>query len=168
MHYLSLYLEFYKNSDLNCPQRHFLTRFVKDFKEFTLKQVDYAHYTVPINPANSNGFVFPSQYVGQYGVYEAIKHVYSQTQALKHLLKEDSLMTNIRYHASQMETAIQVIRTKFRSSNGIDPKAYSIFIAPGNEKAEVEFCMENLRKGVKEFLLKYSSPTSLSPKALPL
>jgi len=28
--------------------------------------------------------------------------------------------------------------------------------------------MENLRKGVKEFLLKYSSPTSLSPKALPL
>lgn len=28
--------------------------------------------------------------------------------------------------------------------------------------------MENLRKGVKEFLLKYSHPTSLSPKALPL
>ena len=28
--------------------------------------------------------------------------------------------------------------------------------------------MENLRKGVKEFLLKYSAPTSLSPKALPL
>jgi|MGYP000038021907 hypothetical protein len=28
--------------------------------------------------------------------------------------------------------------------------------------------MENLRKGVKEFLLKYSAPTSLSAKALPL
>lgn len=28
--------------------------------------------------------------------------------------------------------------------------------------------MESFRKGVKEFLLKYSSPTSLSPKALPL
>ena len=41
-------------------------------------------------------------------------------------------------------------------------------MAPGNEKNEVEFTMENLRKGVKEFLLKYSSPTSLSPKALPL
>jgi len=41
-------------------------------------------------------------------------------------------------------------------------------LAPGNEKNEVEFTMENLRKGVKEFLLKYSSPTSLSPKALPL
>jgi hypothetical protein len=41
-------------------------------------------------------------------------------------------------------------------------------LAPGNEKSEVEFSIENLRKGVKEFLLKYSSPTSLSPKALPL
>jgi len=28
--------------------------------------------------------------------------------------------------------------------------------------------MENLRKGVKEFLLKYSAPSSLSPKALPM
>jgi len=41
-------------------------------------------------------------------------------------------------------------------------------LAPGNEKSEVEFTMENLRKGVKEFLLKYSAPTSLSPKALPI
>jgi len=28
--------------------------------------------------------------------------------------------------------------------------------------------MEQLRRGVKEFLLKYSSPTSLSPQAAPL
>jgi len=28
--------------------------------------------------------------------------------------------------------------------------------------------MENVRKGVKEFILKYSSPTSLSPKAPPV
>jgi hypothetical protein len=40
-----------------------------------------------------------------------------------------------------------------------------IFVAPGNEVNETEFSMENVRKGVKEFLLKYSAPTSLSPKA---
>lgn len=28
--------------------------------------------------------------------------------------------------------------------------------------------MDSVRKGIKEFLLKYSSPTSLSPKAPPL
>ena len=41
-------------------------------------------------------------------------------------------------------------------------------MAPGNERSEAQFCMETFRKGVKEFLLKYSAPTSLSPKALPL
>jgi len=43
-----------------------------------------------------------------------------------------------------------------------------IFFAPGNEKNETLFTAETVRKGVKEFLLKYSAPTSLSPKALPL
>lgn len=67
-----------------------------------------------------------------------------------------------------MERAVQNIRQNFRTENNIEENAYSIFIAPGNEKAEVEFCLENLRKGVKEFLLKYSSPTSMNAKALPL
>lgn len=43
-----------------------------------------------------------------------------------------------------------------------------IFFAPGNETEEAIFCLENARRGVKEFLLKYSAPTSLSPKAPPL
>jgi hypothetical protein len=32
----------------------------------------------------------------------------------------------------------------------------------------VEFTAETVRKGIKEFLLKFSAPTSLSPKAHPL
>lgn len=87
---------------------------------------------------------------------------------MKHLLKEDHLMTNQRYFAADMEGAIQNIRRNWRTDNRIDENAYTIFVAPGNEKSEVEFCMENLRKGVKEFLLKYSSPTSLNANALPL
>jgi hypothetical protein len=67
-----------------------------------------------------------------------------------------------------MEKAINGIRDNFRTEHKIDSNAYTIFIAPGNEKNEVEFCLENLRKGIKEFLLKYSAPTSMSPKALPL
>lgn len=150
------------------PKRHLLTRFVKDLKEFSLKYVDYCHYTVPINQANPNGFVFPGEYIGQYGVYDAVKHVYSTNDKLRPLLHEDYLLTNKRYFASEMETAVEQIRRKFRDAQGIDQNAYSIFLAPGNEKKEVEFTMENLRRGVKEFLLKYSAPTSFSPKALPL
>jgi hypothetical protein len=43
-----------------------------------------------------------------------------------------------------------------------------IFFAPGNEQSEAEFSTENTRRGIKEFLLKFSAPTSLSPKAHPL
>ena len=130
--------------------------------------MDYAHYTVPINTANTNGFMFPGEYVGQYGVYDAVKHVYQSSNTHKGLVQDDHLLANTRYFSSEMEVGIQNLRTQFRSEHGIDSGAYSIFVAPGNEKAEVEFTMQNLRKGIKEFLLKYSAPTSLSPKALPL
>ncbi len=43
-----------------------------------------------------------------------------------------------------------------------------IFYAPGNELKEAQFTAESTRKGIREFLLKYSAPTSLSPKARPI
>mmetsp|Transcript_18181 Transcript_18181/g.31100 ORF Transcript_18181/g.31100 Transcript_18181/m.31100 type:complete len:316 (-) Transcript_18181:523-1470(-) len=168
MSLMEKFAKMYSNSALEMPKRHLYTRFVRDFKEFTLPKFDYCHYTVPLNTANNNGFVFPSQYVGQYGVYDAIKHVYNSSKVLSSLIKEDHLLTSEKYFATDMEKAIEQIRADFRAKNKIAEDAYSIFVAPGNEKNEVVFCMENLRKGVKEFLLKYSAPTSLSTKALPL
>lgn len=87
---------------------------------------------------------------------------------MAHLLKENSLYVSDKYFQTDLETGIENIRTKWRAEHGIDEKATVIFVAPGNEKNEAEFSCENLRKGVKEFLLKYSAPTSLSPKASPL
>lgn len=59
-------------------------------------------------------------------------------------------------------------RARFRAEHEIPEDAFAIFVAPGNDREEVEFCLDNLRKGVKEFLLKYSAPTSLSPIAAPM
>jgi len=162
------FAKYYKNSPLQMPQRHTFTRFARDLKEFSRQYVDYAHFTVPLTTANTNGFVFPGEFVGQYGVYDATKYVYENTPALNGLAKDDHILVNKRYFSSDMEKAIAAIRTQFRVDNQIDEKAYTIFIAPGNEKSEVEFCLDNLRRGVKEFLLKYSAPTSLSEKAPPL
>ena len=60
------------------------------------------------------------------------------------------------------------MKEDFRKRHNIPADSTVIFVAPGNEINEAEFSMENVRKGVKEFLLKYSSPTSLSPKAPPM
>ena len=77
-------------------------------------------------------------------------------------------MVNKQYFAADMEKAIEKVRASFRDKHGISQTGTVLFVAPGNEKNEAEFCLENIRLGVKEFLLKYSSPTSLSPKAPPL
>ena len=77
-------------------------------------------------------------------------------------------MVNKNYFASDIENAIGHVRAAFRQKHSIQDNGTVIFFAPGNEASEAEFCLENVRKGVQEFLLKYSSPTSLSPKAPPL
>lgn len=84
------------------------------------------------------------------------------------MIKDDYLLTNKRYFSTDIEQGVTEIRRNFRVDNMINEDAYAIFVAPGNEPEEASFCMENLRKGIKEFLLKYSAPTSISPKALPL
>lgn len=66
-----------------------------------------------------------------------------------------------------MEKGISKVRSTFREKHGIDAGSTIVFFSPGNEKKEAEFCIETVRKGIKEFILKYSSPTSLSPKAPP-
>jgi hypothetical protein len=110
----------------------------------------------------------PGEYVGQYAVYEAVRHLYQQSKELKPLLKEDSLFVNKSFFGADLEKGIDKVRGEFRTRHNINPNGTVVFFAPGNEKVEAEFCMETVRKGVKEFILKYSSPTSLSPKAPPV
>lgn len=60
----SFLIGYYKNSGLKMPQRHYFNRFVKDLRNYTLKYVDFMHYTVPLTTGVSGGFKFPSEYVG--------------------------------------------------------------------------------------------------------
>jgi menaquinone-dependent protoporphyrinogen IX oxidase len=97
-----------------------------------------------------------------------VKHIYERNANMKDLVKDDSLMVSNRYFATDLEKGIESIRDEWRQKNEIAENATVIFFAPGNEHNEAEFATENVRRGVKEFLMKYSAPTSLSPKALPI
>lgn len=162
--------KYYQNSAVPMPQRHYLNRFVRDFRQWTQKYVDHMHYTVPLVTKTGDNFTFPAEYIGQYGVYEAVHHIYSQSKSLSGLILEDgdALHVNKRHFASDMEKAITEVRDAWRAKHEINDDQTVIFFAPGNERNEAEFCVENVRRGVKEFLLKYSAPTSLSAKARPL
>ena len=73
-----------------------------------------------------------------------------------------------KYFTPDLEKGIIHIRDDWRTKHQLNDDQTVIFFAPGNEINEAEFCLENVRRGVKEFLLKYSAPTSLSAKARPL
>jgi hypothetical protein len=63
---------------------------------------------VPLRTGVSGGYKFPAEYVGQYGVYEAIKHIYSKSKQLSNLLNSDGseLHVSKRYFSSDLEKAI--------------------------------------------------------------
>ena len=88
---------YYANSKVDMPQRHYLNRVVNYFKQWMFKYVDYAHYTVPLSTPTGDGFKFPGEYIGQYGAYEAVKHIYESNPAMSHLVNENSLYVSDRY-----------------------------------------------------------------------
>jgi hypothetical protein len=85
------------------PKRHYYNRFVKDMKQWARRYVDFMHYTIPINTTQPDKFVFPGEYAGQYGTYEALKFLYQQSSKHKHLANEDSLFVNKKYFAADLE-----------------------------------------------------------------
>jgi len=91
--------------------------------------------------------------------------LYSQSKDLKQLLSKESVLVNRKHFAADLEKAIAGVRQEFRAKHQISQEAQVVFFAPGNEVKEAEFCLDNVRRGIREFLLKFSSPTSLSPKA---
>lgn len=159
---------FYHNSSVPMPKRHFIDRFIRDMRPWNEEFIDYMHHTIPSRTATPSEYFFPGQYVGQQGAYDAVKHLLSSDPELKHLVHKNSLQLNEKWFAGDLDKAIQKIKASFRAKHQIDEDATVIFFAPGNEKNEATFCFESVRKGVEEFLYKYSSPSSLSPIAKPL
>ena len=81
---------FYKGS-AEAPKRHFYGWFVKDLRQWNLKSLDFMHYTIPLFTPVADGFRFPSIYVGQYGVYDAVKHLFQNDPQNQHNVYDDWL-----------------------------------------------------------------------------
>lgn len=152
-------------SSVTMPSRHYYNRFVKDFRQHHQRWFDYMHYSIPKRTATPGGYFFPGQFVGQHGVYDAVRHLLSSDPAQRHLVGENTISLSKKYSAGDIESAVQKAKSAFRNKHKIDEDATLIFFSPGNELNEAEFSYDQVRRGVEEFLLKYSAPTSLSPLA---
>jgi hypothetical protein len=148
------------------PKRLFYYRFINHYRIWQEDRLDFIYYTIPWEPVTWQ-YHFPGEYVGQYGVYEAIKGLYSRDPSTAHLIRPESLLISRETFASTTETIVERVRKRFRATHQISESAITIFVAPGNEKTEAEFCLEECRLGVEEFRRKFFAPTSLEPRALP-
>ena len=77
-------------------------------RNYHQEKIDFMHYTVPLRTAVGANWKFPSEYMGQYGVFEAVRHIYESSPQLKRLVSEDGseLHVNKRYFATDCEKAI--------------------------------------------------------------
>lgn len=160
--------KYFENSSVKMPNRHYYNRFVKDLRQQHERLFDYMHYTIPKRTALPGGYYFPAQYVGQHGVYDTLRHLLANDPEQKHLLEDHHILLSEHHFAGDIGSAINKTRSRFREQHKIDEEATMIFFAPGNEKNEAVFSFESARRGVEEFVLKYSAPTSLSPVAKPM
>ena len=148
------------------PKRTFYYRFVNSYRIWHEELLDFMYYTIPFEPATWQ-YCFPSEYIGQNALYETVRELYSRDPNCSNLLREESLLVSRMSFAPQIERVVDKLRKEFREKNGIPQDGVVLFVAPGNEKSEAEFSLDQCRLGIEGFIRKYSSPSSLEPRALP-
>jgi hypothetical protein len=123
---------------------------------------DTAFYTLALKQINRRGFVFPSHYIGQYGAYDALKHLWTKSGLFTDLVKENSILASRNHTFDDIEKARLKLRDEFRNKHNLDNDVTVVFLAPGNTIGENTYTLDSFRKAYNEFILRHSYPTSLS------
>jgi hypothetical protein len=152
---------------LNRPDTYIMTNQVRHWDENYKIFCDHAFYTLALKTINRRFFVFPSHYVGQYGAYDAIRHLWTKSGLFNHYVKESSILASREHSLDDIEKARSKLRDQFRAKYNIDNEGTVVFLSPGNTKKENEYTLEAFRKAYNEFIFRHSYPTSLSHYAPP-
>jgi len=127
---------------------------------------NHGFYTLALKQINHRYYVYPSNYIGQYGAYEALRFLF-ENGGYSHLVKEKSIIVSRHNHLNDIENARLNISEKFKEKKNIDRNATCVFFAPGNTIGETEYSLEDFRKGYNEFINKYTYPSSILTNAPP-
>jgi hypothetical protein len=128
---------------------------------------DEAFYTYALKQINKKNYVYPSHYIGQYGVYDALRHIFVKSGLFKDFIFENSIMVSRNHSLDHIERARMKIAEEFRKNHGFNAENTLVFFAPGDTLEENVYTLEAFIKGYNEFILKNSYPTSLSHYAPP-
>lgn len=149
------------------PDCYMLTNTVRHWDENHGFFCDEAFYTYALKQINRKNFVYPSHYIGQYGVYDALRHIFIKSGLFNEFVKEDSILVSRFHSLDDVEKARLKVAEEFRKAHNLSSDNTLVFLAPGDTVEENTYCLEAFFKGYNEFIYKNSYPTSLSHYAPP-
>ena len=142
------------------PDVFLLTNTTKNMEPRHEQYFTEVFYTLAIKQINRYYYTSPSHYIGQYGTYEALRHLF-QKSGMTQFVKDKSILLS-RFHSYEdIEEAREILSSKFREKYDIKEEDTCIFFAPGDTIGENEYTLEEFRKGFNEFIFKYSYPSSI-------
>ena len=69
--------------------------------------------------------------LGQYGAYDAIRHLWQKSGIFDHLIKEDTLLVSRDHSVEDIETARTKVGAEFRAKHKMNEDDTVVFLAPG-------------------------------------
>ena len=165
--YIYIYIEFYSKGSRERPEKIIYNKMIRDIRPWHSPLLDYIFHKLPSPQILQYTYKQAGEHIGLYGVYEAIRYLYSTSPSLSEKLSPTPhhILLSRTHMGIQLEKLVMERRNVWRESLGIGTGDTVIFVAPGNLVGEVKFSMERVPRAIEEFLLKYSTPTSLSPAA---
>lgn len=120
----------YPYSDrLRRPDTYMLTNTIHLWDEHYKSVCDFAFYSLAQKQINRRHFVFPGHYIGQYGAYEALRHLLKKTKPS--LLLEESILLSRDYSLDDIEHSRKIVSKEFREKHRIEEDHTVVFFAPG-------------------------------------
>ena len=90
---------------------------------------DFAFYSLAQKQISRRHFVFPGHYIGQYGAYEALRHLLSKTRPDRVL--DESILISRDYSVDDIEKSRKIVSQEFREKHKIEEDHTVIFFSPG-------------------------------------
>ncbi len=111
------------------PDTYMLTNTSHLWDEHYKSVCDFAFYWLAQKQISRRHFVFPGHYIGQYGAYDALRHLWQKTRP--DLLLQDSILMSREYSLDDIERSRKVLSKQFREKHNIEEDHTVVFFAPG-------------------------------------
>ena len=114
---------------LRRPDTYMLTNTIHLWDENYKSVCDFAFYNLAQKQITRRHFIFPGHYIGQYGSYEALRHLWKKTKP--QFLLEESILLSRDYSLDDIEQSRKIVSKEFREKNLIEEDDTVVFFAPG-------------------------------------